>query len=217
MEIQGEIFRSLLTQRHKQDFTARAKTICLLSILQYTSLSRATGWGLVSILPSGLANTHFFQLCHTIMMSENSPMYSCLSWMGFTCKNSLQSHLHTCSFQIHSTNTSPAHLNLDLTPEMLSKQKLDGSSLSQQHSVTDNTVTATAMMMENKLGSKQTWLKQVHLQIPGKSVQKTEHWGLSKVKGLLFIISSLLCFALHVFCTSSGLPSSHVCILCQDW
>ena len=81
-----------------------------------------------------------------------------------------------CSFQIRSLQTFlPADLNLDLTPEMLSKQKLNCSSLSQQRSVTDNTVTATAVMMENKLGSKQIWLKQIRLQIPGKSVQKTEH------------------------------------------
>lgn len=109
------------------------------------------------------------------MIGEISPVYSCLSWMGSTCKYSLLSHPHTCSFQIHSTITSPADLNLDLTPEMLSKQKLDRSSLSQQHSATDNTVTATSMVMENKLRSKQVWLKQVHLQIPRKSVQKSEH------------------------------------------
>ena len=162
----------------------RAKTICLLSISQYTSLSKATGWYLVSNLPSGLANTHFFQLCSTIMISEFSPMCGCLSWMGFMCKhtrNSLQSYPRMCSFQIRSLQTFlPADLNLDLTPEMLSKQKLNCSSLSQQRSVTDNTVTATAVMMENKLGSKQIWLKQIRLQIPGKSVQKTEHWVLPK-------------------------------------
>ena len=186
---------------------------------------------MVSNLPSGLANIHFFQLCSTIMISEFSPMYSCLFWMRFTCKhtwNSLQSYPRTCSFQICSLQTFlPADLNLDLTPETLSKQKLNCSSLSQQHSVTDNTVTATATKMENQLKSKQIWLKQFVYKYQGNLCRKLRisacivMMGVGaksfNAKGLLFIISSYLCSALHVFGISSGLPNLHECILCQYW
>lgn len=135
--------------------------------------------------------------------------------------------LSTCSFQIRSLQTFlPADLNLDLTPEMLSKQKLNCSSLSQQRSVTDNAVTATAMMMENKLKSKQIWLKQFvnkyqrnlrrKLSISG-SIIMMGGGAVFQISGLLFIISSYLCSALHVISISSGLPNSHVRILCQHW
>lgn len=157
-------------------------------------------------------------------------MYSCLFWMGFMCKhtwNSLQSYPCTCSFQIRSLQTLlPADLNLDLTPEMLSKPKLNCSSLSQRRLVTDNTVTATAMMIENKLKIKQIWLKRFiykyqrnlcrKLSVSDSIIMMGCGAKSFKVKGLLFIISSYLCSALRVFCTS-GLPNSHVCILCQHW
>ena len=49
----------------------RAKTICLSSISQCTSLSKYMGGDLVSKLPSGLATTHFFfQLYGAIMLCE---------------------------------------------------------------------------------------------------------------------------------------------------
>lgn len=151
--------------------------------------------------------------------------------MGFMSKhtwNSLQSYSHMCSFQIRSLQTFlPADLNLDLTPEMLSKQKLHCSCLSQQRPVTDNTVTDTAMMMENTLKSKQIWVKEFVYKYEGNPCRKLRVSGSIimmgggtksfKVKGLLFIISNYLCSALQVFCTFSGLPNSHLCTLCQRW
>lgn len=104
---------------------------------------------------------------------------------------------------------------------MLSKQKLNCSSLSQQRSVADSTVTATAMMMENKLKSKQIRPKRFIYKYQGSVWRKLSISGSVAMvgggaKSFKLIISScvllcvcfvlLLAFPIHMsaYCASTA-------------